>query len=59
MQQLGVTDKITMKIELKSDKPVFYKLYRMSFHELNQIKDMSNTGTWTNEYHRGFWFRIC
>lgn len=40
VHQLGKTNKAEMKIELQSDKPVYYRPYRLSYHERQQLRDM-------------------
>lgn len=40
MKQLGVTNKIKMKIDLMSDKPIYFKPYRLSFYERSQVRDI-------------------
>ncbi|KAK9692609.1 Zinc knuckle [Popillia japonica] len=40
MYELGVTGKIKMKIDLTSDKPIYYKPYRLSYHERKQVQEI-------------------
>ncbi|XP_076291058.1 uncharacterized protein LOC143214206 [Lasioglossum baleicum] len=40
--QIGKTDRATMRIELISEKPLVYRPYRLSYHERQQLRDMTN-----------------
>lgn len=42
LNQLGCTNKIEMKIELSSDKPVVYKPYRLSISERSKVKQITD-----------------
>lgn len=39
MRQIGCTDKAEMHIELSTDKHVYFRPYRLSYHEREQLKD--------------------
>lgn len=40
LQELGCTEKMHMSIELNSDRPVYHRPYRLSYHERVQLKDL-------------------
>jgi transposase InsO family protein len=40
MRQIGCTNKMKMKIELTSNAPIYYRPYRLSHSERNQVKEV-------------------